>query len=264
MPYTRKWTPEEEAYLIANYRELPYVTLGKHLDRSWKAVADHRMTLGLPAKLPRFPVDFHYFDSIDTHEKAYLLGFIAADGWLGTPSGNHHVLTLRIQAKDVSVVKMLRDAIAPSKQIGIDDKAARLDVRMDDHGYGVLSRRDGITVDRKATFTKPLSIPGHLSPSFWLGYFDGDGSLSQSARGHWMWSLCGSKDLMAEFVSEIAGMIISSPVSRPHRKVSWLYYVWIQRLDDIRIVDNWLHQSELGLKRKQLPADACHPSEVVG
>jgi len=252
MPFTRNWTAQEDSYLIQNYTRLPYVALGKHLDRSPKAVADRRTVLQLPAKLPRLPVNSHYFDAVDSHEKAYLLGFIAADGWVGTHSGNHHMLTLRLQLRDIAVVEMLRDAIAPQKDINTDSRAVRIDVSLDDHLYSVLSDRHGIIVGRKASFSKPPVDPG-VSASFWLGYFDGDGSMIRTKRGHLIWSLCGSLKLMTEFLAEVEDMLISSPTPRPHCKTKWLHYVQITTLEDIRTIDEWIHQSGLGLDRKRMP-----------
>lgn len=47
----------------------------------------------------RYTADFHYFDNIDTPEKAYWLGFIWADGYAETPSGQRRV-AIRHKGKD--------------------------------------------------------------------------------------------------------------------------------------------------------------------
>lgn len=59
----------------------------------------------------------HYFDKIDTLEKAYILGFICADGWV---SNNSNVLGFTIHNKDKEVLHFIKEELeseAPIKNI---------------------------------------------------------------------------------------------------------------------------------------------------
>ena len=54
----------------------------------------------------KYNVDETYFENIDTKQKAYLLGFICADGWVvnNTRSGNPSALGLSLSKKDIEIV----------------------------------------------------------------------------------------------------------------------------------------------------------------
>lgn len=71
---------------------------------------------GLKGKSRRkYAVDLDYFETIDSPDKAYFLGFIAADGCVRKPLHGPLVLSIRISSKDeellVSFLKHLRSNI---------------------------------------------------------------------------------------------------------------------------------------------------------
>ena len=54
-----------------------------------------------------YSVDTHFFDSIDTEEKAYILGYILADGHVA--SDNH--IMFGLHEKDVDILYKIRDSM---------------------------------------------------------------------------------------------------------------------------------------------------------
>lgn len=119
-----------------------------------------------------------YFNVIDTHTKAYLLGFIAADGAIVNATPHCKSLTISIHKRDRIVLDCLRSELDCDHAIkGIANDQVRL----------VISHRDliesiekhGITVRKSLTMPNILdNIPKEFRNSFILGYFDGDGSIS--------------------------------------------------------------------------------------
>jgi len=260
MIFGREWTKKEDDYLTTHYKNLQYRDIGTVLDRSEAAVRSRRTKLGLDPKLPRIPVNCRYFDIIDTHMKAYLIGLLAADGWVGTvKSKGGGLLELSVSEKDVELVETIRDKLSPSRNICFSCNMAKFGMYPDSDMYMLLTEVYGIYVGRKETYSKPPGIPNEFLPSFWLGYFDGDGTLFHRKDGYWKWMLCGSELLMNEFVSDIDDITKSSPKVFPSQQTPWLHIVILHRFDDVHAVDSWIHQSGLGLERKKLPSNSVLP-----
>lgn len=248
----RIWTRGEDRYLIENYATNLYQEIADALDRSELAVRLRRIALHLPPKLPRLPVNEHYFDVIDSDLKAYLLGFIAADGWVGSHSGNSFHLTFGLKLQDRVVVELLRDKVAPGKKLYETKKMIRIDVRLSPHFLDMFTNIYGIIVRRKPQYIIPSSISEQFIPTFLLGYFDGDGCLSYTKRGYWVWVFLGG----LPFLNQVSDLIYSNLGFRiepkPNRRPPQHYCLWLYSYEKIRLVDRWLHQSGLGLERKAL------------
>lgn len=155
----------------------------------------------------RYTVNEHYFDIIDTPEKAYWLGFIWADGNIsktGARSSGPNRLRIaqKWQEKDhLQKLQTEMNANYPIKCIRHTENhdVAQLDINcrplcaaLESYGYACKEKRTNIP-----------NIRQDLKPHFIRGYFDGDGCLSiytQTIK-RWTinkqeWSLTGHKDLM--------------------------------------------------------------------
>lgn len=110
------------------------------------------------------------FEKIDTHEKAYFLGLLMADGC------NHKGNTiLSLHTKDVEILQHLRDFIGYEKEVNIKESVSILHINnkkitsdLENHGF----------ISQKTHFIKFPSIDKEFYNSFILGYLDGDGSIS--------------------------------------------------------------------------------------
>ena len=138
-------------------------------------------------------VNLKYFNIIDSNNKAYLLGFIAADGSvvLNKKTGVKS-LTITIHSKDVKVLELLKQELNSSieiKDITLKSKSLssyKLDVS---HKRFVISRKEiikaieiiGITSNKSLTMPNLIkNIPSQYRKSFIIGYFDGDGCFIDS------------------------------------------------------------------------------------
>lgn len=120
-----------------------------------------------------------YFEDIDTDTKAYLAGFIAADGALVRLVSRKLQLTITIHKKDRIILDVLKSEIESSNTI--QHIKGHNHVRLcDTHKRLTEALLDlGIT-ERKSLSMKNIipNIAKDFRKSFIRGYFDGDGSIN--------------------------------------------------------------------------------------
>lgn len=138
-------------------------------------------------------INLKYFENIDSYDKAYLLGFIAADGAIvHYKKTNVKTLTITIHSKDIAVLELLKSELNSSlsvKNITVSSKSIKsykLDV---DHKRFSTSRKEiikdiekyGISSNKSLTMPDIISnIPKEYRKAFIIGYFDGDGCFVDS------------------------------------------------------------------------------------
>ena len=123
-----------------------------------------------------------YFETIDTEEKAYWLGFLYADGEID--SVGRYCLRLGLSIKDYYHVKRLRDILAPDIPIMTYDalnsqtqkyhRATRVSFCSKKLVLSLIKK--GCTQAKEQTLSMPYEyIPEDLLRHFIRGFFDGDG-----------------------------------------------------------------------------------------
>lgn len=138
-------------------------------------------------------INLQYFKEINSFNKAYLLGFIAADGSIvQSKNTNTKALTITIHAKDVAILELLKTELnssLPIKAITCKSKSLqsyKLDVN---HRRFSVARKEiikdleniGITSNKSLTMSNLIvNIPKSYRKAFIVGYFDGDGCFIDS------------------------------------------------------------------------------------
>lgn len=127
----------------------------------------------------------NYFEKIDTNEKAYWLGFIAADGNLYRRDGHQGMISIAIHEQDIELLENFKAELNTTKPISLNQDKRRenttmatLQISSDKMFNQLLEKGIGL----RKTFDLNLfyifqHIPIKFYPSFILGYFDGDGSI---------------------------------------------------------------------------------------
>lgn len=123
-------------------------------------------------------VNHQYFDDINTPTKAWLLGFLAADGWI---EKDRNRINIELSSVDKEILEKIK------KELEIENEIME---RMTGNGFSVVRlswtsgpqkialEKYGI-VNRKTY--KEMVLPdlsSELKYAFILGFFDGDGSIS--------------------------------------------------------------------------------------
>jgi len=127
-------------------------------------------------------LDDRYFEKIDTEQKAYWLGFIAADGSVQNKPGKR-LLSICLSEKDVEHLLMFRTHIKSDHSIyhahRITSFGPCRSAQLDLSSAKMVSdlSKCGI-VPRKSLILSPPQIRKSLVRHWIRGYFDGDGSVS--------------------------------------------------------------------------------------
>ncbi len=186
------------------------------------------------------------FDEIDTEEKAYLLGFIWADGY---NNEENSLIRMELQSGDKDMVLALAKFFYPEEYL------EKVKETSDSNYFTVnspkLSKRLselGCHQAKSLNVKYPEWISENLEKHFIRGYFDGDGSISQS-QGNYHLSFIGSYDFILHLKSRVLHLtkIDLGKISAS----SSVYVVAISGNNKIYDFANWMYSgSKIYLKRK--------------
>lgn len=200
------------------------------------------------------------FDKINTHAKAYALGFIAADGYI-TKSKYNSCLGLHLHKKDEESLNFIKGVLGSSSPIyerydgGIMLRvfSRRITDRLINIG---ITERKSLTIE----FDNIISnIPSHLHSSFILGVFDGDGSIykKKDRKDCYQVSIVSSSK---KFIQQLKNYLFTIGFSTnkicEYQPVNldWntTYALRISCKDTIKELRNYLYgKRSYGLKRKR-------------
>lgn len=129
----------------------------------------------------------HYFDSIDSYAKAYIVGFIAADGAL-VKTRTSTTLTITIKYEDKAILEFIKSEIGNEHKLQEIIRPSSFDSSKIIHHirYAISDRhitqalnRLGITSNKSLSMGNIIkNIPYEYRDAFIIGYFDGDGSVT--------------------------------------------------------------------------------------
>lgn len=133
-----------------------------------------------------------YFSIIDSHEKAYIVGFIAADGSLvKKKKGNSAAaLTITLKYEDRSILEFIKSQLGNEHSLKIIKRKSSYNKDKEIHHCRFVLANKKIEEDlnklgiipNKSLIIQDIikNIPLEFRDSFIIGYFDGDGSVSKN------------------------------------------------------------------------------------
>jgi hypothetical protein len=150
---------------------------GQYLWRRFRRLGLEVIPLSITQR--KFPINEDFFETIDTEEKAYVLGFIFADG---CNDETHHKVIISLNKKDIGILKAIsrlilfgEEHVLPLKKVDMAVLSLISQKLSDD-----LKKWGGVA--RKTFVLKFPDIPAKLHHHFIRGYFDGDGMLTYHQR----------------------------------------------------------------------------------
>lgn len=145
----------------------------KEKDVSLRSMAESRK---------KHSLDSHYFDIIDSCSKSYILGFLAADGYITDKNG----IGFTIKTDDAYILDFIKQEWKSDNEIKTFFRGDRSYSRFQVESKYLAERLKEIGIIPRKTYSfNPLdvlntaNILNHsaLESSFLLGYFDGDGGI---------------------------------------------------------------------------------------
>ena len=144
-----------------------------------------------------YSVNVNYFDNIDSANKAYWLGFIAADGNI-----RQDYLRLSIELSITDKEHLFKfqhdiDTNAPIKDSTREHSSSY--IRINNKHICLALSKYGIVPNKSLSLMiKTEFLPHQFIRDFIRGYFDGDGSIYQDVRGQWGINFTGSHSFMLQ------------------------------------------------------------------
>lgn len=158
----------------------------------------------------KYYANYRIFESIDSCEKAYWLGFIAADGCNYEREQNASI-TINIHQKDLEHLEKFKNFVNSNKPIekyiqthGFSNNTPMCRFTLNSKDMSKDLSDKGI-VPRKSLILEPPKIDSKYYLPFILGYFDGDGSIFKTTQDLYGISIVGTKELL-EWINEILNM----------------------------------------------------------
>lgn len=130
-----------------------------------------------------YEINEHYFDDINTQEKAYILGLLYADGCNVAKS---NVISIGLQEKDKELLEVIAKLLGSNKPLHIHH--SKRPNAQDIYSLELVSRHMsdvlnniGMLPQKSLVATFP-NIENNLIRHFVRGYFDGDGYISKPEK----------------------------------------------------------------------------------
>jgi hypothetical protein len=173
-------SPELESEIVKAYIELKSLeSVRKKFKMATKTIKEILLFNGIEITLRKQPLNIEYFKEIDTLEKAYWLGFIAADGHISKTK-----YKLAFCVKDSDILYKLRTAIgagSPVRNRKVLDKRKnkeneQYNIQITSKEFCQYIKNHGVDEFKSKTFQFP-NLNERFYSHFIRGLYDGDGSI---------------------------------------------------------------------------------------
>jgi hypothetical protein len=200
-----------------------------------------------------------YFSKIDSIEKAYWLGFIAADGSVRLKRDAS--LSIGLKESDRSHLTTFSETLGYDGKLLYKKKTKAWQITL----YGKEIVNDLIKVGvtpRKTYKLKPWQGPSKLMTAYWRGFFDGDGCISSCINKKnykkWHVSLIGTPAICNAFLK-----FVDVPFKHHRRKISKIDVVSWSSIRPCQNIVNKLYDGDgPRLQRKKSLAEEMLKQEV--
>ena len=149
-------------------------------------------------KREKYSKDVHYFDEINTPNKAYILGLLYADGCNNV---KNYTIQLWLQEQDKSLLEVIKDELkyeGPLRYKIYDSPNCKnqFGLNIANKYLSISLEKLGMVQNKSNILTFPKFLQPDLVPHFIRGIFDGDGCMSWNInRKTWYVSIVGTYDI---------------------------------------------------------------------
>lgn len=247
----KEYEVKRNAKEIANREGIPLVTLYYYIKK-----------LGYNKPRRKYEFNQSYFKNINTKNKAYILGFLMADGCVcksTSDKASPDRLIVQISYKDRSVLEFIQKELGSNYKIKdfipngtySNNMMSSLTINStelctDLIKHGVVPNKTG-----KESFPK---LRENLKRHFIRGFLDGDGWITSNSTGSTTIGFISNYTMLESIKSEINKSLNIKSTARiynDYRSDKDIYYLEYSHRDDIKQLKKYLyHNAEFYLERK--------------
>lgn len=198
-------------------------------------------------------VNHNYFDNIDSNRKAWMLGFLAADGNIGQ---NRNSIKLSLSAIDTEILEKIKQEINIERDVktSITNKGFEISaLAWSSANQKIQLSKYGIVPNKTYKGTKlPRFVEDEEKQmSFLLGYFDGDGCFKNDGK-YCRIEICSYSSSILQDFSDLIERKFSfkKDVYKDKQRVN--YYTLTYSTQEAETILDYLYKAnDLFLKRKK-------------
>lgn len=265
----------DEQDIIEKYVNLNMstVSIGKIYNCSHKRIARVLEKYGIQRtgeSRRKYNLTANYFHEIDTNIKAYIFGFLCADG---SVNPDKQTVSMSLQAGDRDILERIRNEVQSERELEFIDYSQK-----DDFGYHYQNQyrllfyckemcndliSNGMLVRKSYCLKMPSCISRELMPHFIRGYFDGNGTVSDRCKSVCIISTFDFCYSLADICKSELGIQLKVVEARNHNGItasisttSWkdavTFLEWIYKDADIYL-DRKYQKWEKYCKEEKIP-----------
>lgn len=257
------FTEEQKDLVVQLYKELgSSVDVGKKFNVGHKVITKILEEKGIQrtaAKKRQYKINENYFDVIDTPNKAYILGFLYADGYNNKSKGT---ISMSLEVRDKHILEEIRNEIGSERPLEFIDYSNK-------HDFGYTYKNQyrlllfsmhmckmlesyGVVPNKSLVLDFP-NLRDDLLHHFIRGYFDGDGCIAQGKKyTNFILTITSTNSFcekLKEIVEKEVGINCHIYDASNHNGITKVFTT-SGRLQTKALLD-WLYQdADLFLKRK--------------
>ena len=157
----------------------------------------------------------HEYFKTQSHNMAWLLGFLASDG---TVSSSNNRIKLGLASKDREILEKIRQEVSIENEI--TDYVTNSDFDVSELCWSSETHKKdlaiyGITPNKTFTLKPPLNLQKEYYIDYIRGYFDGDGSInlihSNGKVAALRWQICAASKEMIDWIISILDTMYDIP-----------------------------------------------------
>lgn len=214
-----------------------------------------KLGLHLPNHQNELKFDNAVFDTIDTEEKAYWLGFLFADGYV---SSVDNTVELSLMGSDKDHLEKFKDFLKVKREVhvGISKcngkvfSRCRLSVT-DKHFHNILVSK-GCVPNKSLILAFPnnsIFTSEDLIIHFIRGYVDGDGCVYKGSSNYSIFSIVGTKEFL-EGIKNVFPNLFTSIYYKDKRRLKNTYFLELSAEKSAKFGDALYANATIFLERK--------------
>ena len=259
---TRSGGSKNDADVVAQWVDMykngyNLIEIAKSFDATPHTVSTHLKENGVFVDRFTYHFNEHYFDVIDSEDKAYILGMLWADGHNRVSNGS---IILSLQEDDVELLEKINSFTENERPLRIQKLSLKNPNFKDQYRLILQSKYTsnilesyGMVQSKSLVLEFPRCINRNLYSHFIRGYFDGDGCLTLSNNNRsGAISMIGTRMLLnvvAEIIRDNVGVDVA--ITRDGRAKEPICELRCRTRDYVKKILDWMYaDSTLYMKRK--------------